>query len=126
MHPSTETNGQSEEIEEKTPQQPTRKDSLTKVNEKIDEFRRNESEFLSQMRMSVSKEAPPQSVLTAEEKMKELIDQADKFASFLLSKHRMKANHCEKGDIRTSGKGKRRKSDQLETEEAFLMKYVSA
>ena len=123
MNISRQTNGFHREEMFEEDIKPARKDSVTKEHEKIDELRRNESDFIQQLRRSVAKTTPNNGKMTADERMKQLVEQADKYANFLLTKHRMQVSNIEKADIRTTKCGKRRMSDQLDPEETNFMEY---
>jgi hypothetical protein len=88
------------------------RDSVTKENSKFDDLKRCESEFIDNMKKKEDqKQAAVNQADIREAKMQELIAKAEKYASFLLSRHRA---HVDARKAESNGhdtRGRRRMSD---------------
>lgn len=99
-----------------------RKDSVAKENEKFDGLERSESNFLSQLKKTTKAEEATTQKSTLEGKMKLLVEQAEKYASFLLSKHRGTAPNSKSSQGLGALKIKRRKSGNVVKEDEELLR----
>lgn len=78
-------------------------------NEKFDDLQKAEDHFLTKLSESAKKEPKMRPETSVEEKMAELVKQAEVFAHFLLAKHKSVGN--KKGDLKTSSTAVRRRRE---------------
>lgn len=98
-----------------------KKDSVAKENHKFDDLKRCESEFIEHLKMNGQER---RDVVTEADlrtaKMQALIAKAEKYASFLLSRHRAHVD-ARKGDMNGHEARNRRRMSDVDVEDDNIM-----
>lgn len=80
-------------------------------------MKQSQNEYMNEIRKSSRKSKKVKNDTSSEDKMKELISQAEKLATFLLSKHRMNA-----GDPRDANTIRRKKTKSVKKEDVDVLR----